>query len=456
MSRAPELPASLRWIDQPFAPRLSATLKGHVVLLIFWRLGCVHSRLALRDVERLHRAFAGRSFAAIALHAPRCEGERDLDRLRRALDELDVTVAAAVDPELEAFDLFRADAWPTLVLIDAAGEVRFCGKGEPSYDRFWEAIDALLIEAEADALIASRPYLPLRRQRGYGPMPCSLCAHGGSLWVSDSARDRVLALDPWSGGVRMAVGGGRGFADGERGAARFCRPKGLCALGPSVLVADEGNHALRLIAAGGVVETVLGTGNRAHDRLGGGSGTSQGLASPAAVRAIGGKVGVAMAGMHQVWTFDPESRAARAWIGCGEQGCCDGGDEACFSEPRALEVAGGELVVADAGSGALRGVNPSRIFARTIAGGFARPCGLAVHRGAILVSDAWAGRVCRCEAGEVSPLLDREAGLVEPEGLAMLGDELYVADPGAGCLFAVDLAAADALSTLRVIRLPAD
>ena len=47
--RLPEFPASLRWLERP--PCSVATgLRGHVVGLLLWRLGCVHSRQALAEL----------------------------------------------------------------------------------------------------------------------------------------------------------------------------------------------------------------------------------------------------------------------------------------------------------------------------------------------------------------------------------------------------------------------
>ncbi len=70
-----------------------------------------------------------------------------------------------------------------------------------------------------------------------------------NLYLTDSAGNRVLQVDP-SGNVTTLVGGpDAGFVDGDAGTARFNAPGGI-ALGPGgvLYVADTGNAAIRVIA----------------------------------------------------------------------------------------------------------------------------------------------------------------------------------------------------------------
>ncbi len=70
----------------------------------------------------------------------------------------------------------------------------------------------------------------------------------GNLYLTDSAGNRVLQVDP-SGNVTALVGGpDAGFVDGDAGTARFNMPGGI-ALGPGgvLYVADDGNRAIRVI-----------------------------------------------------------------------------------------------------------------------------------------------------------------------------------------------------------------
>lgn len=458
MSSTPELPQSLRWLAEP-APLQLTALRGHVALLLFWRLGCIHSRHALADLERLHRSLHGRPFAALAIHTPQHPAERDPERLAACLDELGSTLAVAVDAEREAFDRFGADAWPTLVLIDAAGERRFQGRGEPDFDRLHGAVDALLQQASSDGLAAAAPFAPAARPLPPArPLqPTRLCRDGERIWIADTGNHRLLLVDA-DGAVQRTIGARRGFEDGAAAAARLCRPRGLCPVDDGLLVADAGNHALRLVDRGsGLVRTLAGNGRRGSDHFGGGFGSQQPLSSPWDVCRHLGATYVAMAGTHQLWQFDLHTQAATSWLGSGQQERRDGGDEAGMSQPSALLGSDDRLFVSDAGNGAVRTVDLGHARVGTLTAALQRPDGLALHRGRLLVADAWAGAVLRFDLAAADPqragpeiLLDRSTGLVEPSGLLLLGDKLLIADERAGCIWQVDLAGEAPAATLQV------
>lgn len=453
----PELPASLQWLEQPQPPRLDPTLRGHVVVLLFWRLGCIHSLHALADLERLHRAFAGRAFAGLAVHSPQLDGERDLDRLRRRLTELDVGLAVAVDAGREAMHRFGASAWPTLVLIDAAGSIRFHGRGEPDFDRLHGAVDRLLLEAAAQAQSASQIFVPQRLSPAprRALQPTRLCLAEDVLWIADTGNHRLLAVDADSGALQLAVGSRRGFEDGAAAAARLCLPRGLCVVDDgTMLVADCGNHALRAVDRGtGLVRTVCGSGQRGSDHFGGGFGIHQGLSSPSDLCRHDHATYVAMTGAHQLWQFDAETQGATAWLGTGEQALRDGSEAAGLAQPQALAAGADQLLVADAGNGAVRTVDLAhgRLGTRTAA--LQRPDGVALHRGEVLVADRWAGRVYRLAGNVPVALLDRSAGIMAPSGMVLRGDLLLIADPVAGCIWQLDLAAGQPASTLQAMPL---
>jgi hypothetical protein len=340
-----------------------------------------------------------------------------------------------------------------LVLIDAAGEVRFHGRGEPDYDRMHGAIDALLLEKEAQAQVAARAYVPLRRPPAPPRtlQPTRLCRADDFLWIADTGNHRLLAVDPGSGELRLAVGSRRGFEDGAAAAARFCLPRGMCVVDHTILCADAGNHALRAVdRSSGLVRTVCGTGHRSSDHFGGGFGIQQGLASPWDLVHHLGATYVAMAGAHQIWQFDPDTQSATAWLGTGDQVLKDGGEGAGLSQPLGLAASDDELAIADAGNGALRSVDLGHAFLRTRTTSLQRPESVAMHRGNVLVADSWGGRVCRLVGNVLVALIDRSAGIMEPSGLLVMGDLLLIADPVAGCIWQLDLAAEQPASTLQV------
>ncbi|MCU1626137.1 MAG: alkyl hydroperoxide reductase/Thiol specific antioxidant/Mal allergen [Pseudonocardia sp.] len=106
-------------------------------------------------------------------------------------------------------------------------------------------------------------------------------------------------------------------------------PAGVAAeVGYDVVVAV--NHALcGLPLADGHVSTLAGTGSQLRERLEVG-GTSAELSTPWDVawwdvaEKGSGMVVVAMAGAHQLWSFDPRSGEARVLAGTTNEACATG------------------------------------------------------------------------------------------------------------------------------------
>lgn len=186
----------------------------------------------------------------------------------------------------------------------------------------------------------------------------ALLLPSGNLLVSDSTRHQLVELGPDGESVVRRIGSGeRGF-----GPDAFSEPQGLALLPDgSVVVADTVNHALRRFdPATGTVETVAGTGRQWWQ----GSPTSGpalevDLSSPWDVAWWQGKVWIAMAGVHQLWTWDPETGTVAVSAGTTSEGLHDGpAPEAWLAQPSGLAAAGDRLWIADSENSALRYVEP--------------------------------------------------------------------------------------------------
>lgn len=454
-----DFPASLQWLDRPALSRATG-LRGHVLAIVSWRLGCVHSRQALAEFAALQRTYAGRAFAVVAVHSPCQPAEHDLARLRRVLAERTVPITVAIDAAGELRRLLGHRCLPGLALVDTDGAVRFVGHGEPNRLRVEEAIESLLERAERNGTAARVPFVPglLPAPVARPLLPSAIASDGETLWVACAGHRRVYEVDK-SGTVLRTIGSGQpGTADGPAATASFHTPIGLLTHGDHLVVADAGAHTLRAVhRQTGEVATWCGNGRRNTDRFGGAFGDQQGLCSPVAMAALDGGIYVSQAGAHQVWQFDPETQAATAWIGTGARSLRDGGEEATFAEPWGIAVREDAVFLADASNGALRRVDLGHNFVRTVAQGLARPMGLVVHGADVFVADAWQAAVVRwCEGAELAAgFADRKQGLVEPVALTIAGDELWIADVGANCLFVADLPGSGALRRVELSGWPA-
>jgi thiol-disulfide isomerase/thioredoxin len=212
-------------------------------------------------------------------------------------------------------------------------------------------------------------------------------APAGSWLVTDTGHHRLVELATDFQTVLATFGSGtKGYADGpgagETAVAQFNEPQGLVLLpedvaakvGYDVVIADSVNHRLRGLSltdgkastlAGNGVQRLLETGPaRVDEDAAGFTGQLSGhplevaLSSPWDVvwsRKLNAVV-VAMAGTHQIFSFDPLSGTVAIVAGNGLEGLLDGpAHEAWFAQPSGLaEDADGNIWVADSETSALR------------------------------------------------------------------------------------------------------
>src|SRR5262249_50731062 len=106
------------------------------------------------------------------------------------------------------------------------------------------------------------------------------------------------------------------------------------------------------------VATVAGTGAQDREsRQVAGEGTKIGLNSPWDLLRIGRKLFIAMAGHHQIWTFELDSKTIASYAGDGRETIRDGAlASAEFAQPSGLTTDGQRLFVADSEVSAVRSV----------------------------------------------------------------------------------------------------
>jgi len=78
------------------------------------------------------------------------------------------------------------------------------------------------------------------------------------IFVADTYNDRIRVIK--GGLVSTLAGGDRGFADGAGKDAKFDTPSGIAVWQDKLLVADTGNHRIRVVESDGRVWTLAGSG----------------------------------------------------------------------------------------------------------------------------------------------------------------------------------------------------
>ncbi|MFS4091454.1 NHL domain-containing thioredoxin family protein [Streptomyces sp. AF1A] len=448
--RAPELIGKGGWLNTGDHQYTLADLRGRIVVLDFWTfccINCLHVLDELRAVEDKHRD----TVVVIGVHSPKFVHEADHRAVADAVERYGVEHPVLDDPELATWKQYAVRAWPTLVVIDPEGYVvaQHAGEGHA------HAIERLVEELEAEHAAKGTlrrgdgPYTPPEPEPTTLRFPGkALLLPSGTFLVSDTTRHQLVELAEDAETVVRRIGSGaRGFADGGPGTASFSEPQGLALWEDgSVVVADTVNHALRRVdLATGEVTTLAGTGRQWRQ----GSDTSGparevDLSSPWDVAVFGGKVWIAMAGVHQLWTYDPAAGTVAVAAGTTNEGLVDGpGAEAWFAQPSGLAATADRLWLADSETSALRWVDLDGQVRTAVGTGlfdfghrdgaagqalFQHPLGVtALPDGSVAVSDTYNHALRRYDpaTGEVTTLA---TDLREPSDAVLVGEDIVVVE----------------------------
>ncbi|WP_178945405.1 NHL domain-containing thioredoxin family protein [Kocuria sp. TGY1127_2] len=398
VERAPRVRASeltgRNWLNTGGKDLNWSDLRGKIVVLDFWSFCCINCLHVLDELRPLEEEFSD-ILVTVGVHSPKFEHEADPEALAAAVDRYDIQHPVLDDPELSTWQAYTARAWPTLVVVDPEGYIVAHLSGEGHVQGLVSLVHELAQEHEAKGTLhrGSGPYVPRPKSEGIlsfpgkiNALPAELRAQeaqGQTYLVTDTGRHRVVELDASLEKVLRTWGGNaKGYQDGSADDSRFNEPQGLAIVpeelraqvGYDVVVADSVNHRLRGVRLDtGEVTTVAGNGvQRLLDAEGARTGDPNFIdpeADPQSVSlsspwdlvwsdAIESFI-VAMAGTHQIFSFDPVSGTVQVLAGTGAEGLLDGtAAEAWFAQSSGLaQAADGTIWVADSETSALRKIS---------------------------------------------------------------------------------------------------
>ncbi|MEH6374365.1 NHL domain-containing thioredoxin family protein [Streptomyces sp. KLMMK] len=447
--RAPELIGKGGWLNTGGKELTLADLRGKCVIVDFWTfccVNCLHVLDELRELEEKHRD----TVVIIGVHSPKFVHEAEHQAVVDAVERYEVHHPVLDDPELATWKQYAVRAWPTLVVIDPEGYVVAQHAGEGHAHALEKLVEELEAEHAAKGTLrrGDGPYVapePVATDLRF-PGKAVVLPDGGFL-VSDSTRHQLVELAADGETVVRRIGSGeRGF-----GADAFSEPQGLALLpgGETVVVADTVNHALRTYdLRTGAVGTIAGTGRQwMQGQPTSGPAREVSLSSPWDVAWFADRLWIAMAGVHQLWTYDPQTGTVEVAAGTTNEGLVDGpAREAWFAQPSGLAAAGDRLWVADSETSALRYVerDGDGFAVRTAVGTglfdfghrdgdaaqalFQHPLGVtALPDGSVAVSDSYNHALRRYDpaTGEVTTLA---TDLREPSAAVLAGDDIVVVE----------------------------
>jgi thiol-disulfide isomerase/thioredoxin len=142
-----ELAAIGRATDWLNTPRVTAaSLLGKVVVVDFWTYTCINWLRTLPYVRAWAQKYQ-QSLVVIGVHTPEFPFERNLDNVRRAVQQMRIEYPIVIDNDYSIWRAFKNQYWPALYFLDPRGRIRQHHFGEGEYERSELAIQRLLREA---------------------------------------------------------------------------------------------------------------------------------------------------------------------------------------------------------------------------------------------------------------------------------------------------------------------
>lgn len=366
---APEFPAELDWLNLGDRKLSLEDLRGKVVLLDFWTYGCINCIHIIPDLRKLEAKYPD-ELVVIGVHSAKFAQEGKTENIQRLVIRYDLEHPVVNDNQMQIWRSFGARAWPTLVLIDPAGNLVGGLSGEGHYDTLDHAIGRIINTFENDEENPiKRGHIELKLEKEAVAnntllFPGKVLAdeENQRLFISDTSHHRILVTD-LDGKVQHVYGKKNepALKDGKSGEARFAWPQGM-SFGPGaegknqLYVADTENHVIRLIDLNThEVSTVAGIGKQQYQLQDYGPALTTGINSPWDVMEWDGLIYIAMAGQHQVWTYNPADKTLHAFAGSRREELRDGALlRGGLNQPSGLATDGTSLYIADSEASAIR------------------------------------------------------------------------------------------------------
>jgi thiol-disulfide isomerase/thioredoxin len=146
--RVPGFDGATGWLNS--SPLRLADLRGKVVVVNFWTYTCINWLRTLGYVRAWAEKYEQHGLVVIGVHTPEFPFEREIDNVRRAVNEMRVGYPVALDSDYAVWQAFANRYWPATYIADAEGQIRHHQFGEGGYAECEMVIQRLLREAGSD------------------------------------------------------------------------------------------------------------------------------------------------------------------------------------------------------------------------------------------------------------------------------------------------------------------
>ena len=468
-------------------PLVAEDLKGRIILLDFWTYACINCMHVIPDLQYLEDTF-GADLTVIGVHSAKFKNEGDTANIRKAILRYGLHHPVVNDFDFTTWNAFGIRAWPTFVLINPKGIIEQTYSGEGNRAALEHDIEALRVKYAGKINAAPLP-IALEKNKQASTMlsfPTKLVyaddvSGKPALFIADSGHNRIV-ITRLDGKIVDTIGSGKnGDSDGAFEAASFNTPQGLAYRDHKLYIADTNNHLLRVAdLSARTVVTIAGNGKQGQERaVSHRPALEVSLSSPwdVAFYPDDTHLAVAMAGLHQIWSYDLGAKTVSVIAGNGNESIEDGHlPDNALAQTSGLSMANGKLYFVDAETSSLRvfeNGNVTTLIGRGLfdfgykegAKGTAlmqHPLGVFAAEKEVYVADSFNHSIRRFDIatgnltnfsgdgkrGNSDGVLAK-AEFNEPAGLVQLGDKMYVADTNNNAIRVIDVKAGS-VSTLTL------
>lgn len=144
-TQMPPLDGATEWFGATQA-HAESEARGHPVLVHFWSVSCGICKENMPRVAEWREGRRDDGLRVIAIHMPRYEADTDVEAVREAIGNNNITEPCAVDNQHKLRDIFQNEQGyvPAYYLFDAQGKLRSFAAGERGLDMLSSAVDRVL------------------------------------------------------------------------------------------------------------------------------------------------------------------------------------------------------------------------------------------------------------------------------------------------------------------------
>ncbi len=148
-SPLPSLKGGTDWFNSE--PITDEQLVNKSVLVHFWAISCGTCKESLPDVKRWMEEFRSKGLQVISVHMPRMESDTNVEAVKEAIKEYEITMPCVVDNWHEIADAFENKYVPAFYIFDRQHKLRDFKAGEKAPKMVEQALERIIGTERAPA-----------------------------------------------------------------------------------------------------------------------------------------------------------------------------------------------------------------------------------------------------------------------------------------------------------------